>query len=62
MFLVDPGGKLNESLKFFYEKMNGHETVFIIDDCAANKDTEKKEIFWLNWPLVVGMQRSLCGS
>ena len=42
MFLVDPCGKLNESLKFFYEKMKDHETLFIIDDCAASKDIVKK--------------------
>ena len=42
VFLVDPGEKLNESLKFFYEKMKGHETLFIIDDCAASKDIVKK--------------------
>ena len=37
IYLVNPGEKLNEWLKFYYDLMQGMDTLFIIDDCSAEK-------------------------
>ena len=42
VFIVNPGNKLNECLEYYYELMKGYETLFIIDDCSAEKDIVKK--------------------
>ena len=49
IFLVDlgspertKGSQLNDYLKFFYEKLSGHECLFIIDDCSHQKDIVQK--------------------
>ena len=45
IFLVDLSkqrGKLNECLKYFYEKLSGHQCLFIIDDCSHEKDIVQK--------------------
>ena len=36
------GEKLNDYLKYFYEKLSGHECLFIIDDCSHQKDIVQK--------------------
>ena len=42
IFIVNPGNKLNECLEHYYDLMKGYETLFIIDDCSAEKDIVKK--------------------
>ena len=42
IFIVNPGSKLNECLEYYYDLMKGYETLFIIDDCSAEKDIVKK--------------------
>jgi hypothetical protein len=42
IFIVNPGNRLNECLENCYESFKGHETLFIIDDCSAEKDIIKK--------------------
>ena len=40
--IVNPDNKLNECLEYYYDLMKGNETLFIIDDCSAEKDIVKK--------------------
>jgi hypothetical protein len=42
IFIVNPGNKLNECLECYYNLLKGYETLFIIDDCSAEKDIVKK--------------------
>jgi hypothetical protein len=42
IFIVNPGNKLNECLECYCNLLKGYETLFIIDDCSAEKDIVKK--------------------
>ena len=43
VFIVcDLEGKLNEWIKFFKSALKGHQTLFIIDDCSAEGEINKK--------------------
>ena len=35
-------GKLNESIRLFKNTLKGHQTLFIIDDCSAEGEINKK--------------------
>ena len=43
VFIVcDVEGKLNEKIKLFKNALKGHQTLFIIDDCSAESEINKK--------------------
>ena len=42
IYIANPRDKLNELLEYFYNQFQGEETLFIIDDCSAEKDIVKK--------------------
>lgn len=42
IILIDPSNKLSECLERFYQLFKGTSTLFIIDDCSAEKDIIKK--------------------
>ena len=43
VFIVcDLEGKLNEWIKLFTNALKGHQTLFIIDDCSAEGEINKK--------------------
>ena len=43
VFIVcDLEGKLNEWIKLFKKTLKGHQTLFIIDDCSAEGEINKK--------------------
>ena len=43
VFIVcDLEGKLNEWIKLFKNALIGHQTLFIIDDCSAEREINKK--------------------
>ena len=43
VFIVcDLEGKLNEWIKLFKNALKGHQTLFIIDDCSAEGEINKK--------------------
>lgn len=42
VFLIDPSNSLSEHLEYFYKAFEGTQTLFIIDDCSAEKDIIKK--------------------
>ena len=43
VFIVcDLEGKLNEWIKLFKNTLKGHQTLFIIDDCSAEVEINKK--------------------
>ena len=43
VFIVcDVEGKLNEWIKLFKDRLNGYQTLFIIDDCSAEGEINKK--------------------
>jgi len=42
IFIINPKNKLNECLEHYYDLLKGYETLFIIDDCSAEKDIVKK--------------------
>ena len=43
VFIVcDLEGKLNEWIKLFKSALKGHQTLFIIDDCSAEGEINKK--------------------
>ena len=43
VFIVcDVEGKLNEWIKLFKNTLTGHQTLFIIDDCSAEGEINKK--------------------
>ena len=44
VFIADPSeGKLNEWIKLFKSMLKGHQTLFIIDDCSAEGEINKKQ-------------------
>ena len=44
VFIVrDVEGKLNEWIKLFKSTLKGHQTLFIIDDCSAEGEINKKQ-------------------
>ena len=55
VFIVcDIEGKLNEWIKSFKSALKGHQTLFIIDDCSAEGEINKKnEMLYQNLLLVV---------
>ena len=51
IFIVcDMNGKLNEWNKLFKSTLTGHQTLFIIDDCSAEGETNKKRDALLELP------------
>ena len=42
LFYCDVEGKLNEWIKLFKKMLKGHQTLFIIDDCSAEVEINKK--------------------
>ena len=40
--MCDVEGKLNEWIKLFKSVLKGHQTLFIIDDCSAEGEINKK--------------------
>ena len=43
VFLIDPGERLQECLRAFYQLFSGEPTLYLIDDCAASKALTKKK-------------------
>lgn len=43
VFIVDPGERLHDYLRAFYQLFAGEPTLYIIDDCAASKTLTKKK-------------------
>ena len=43
VYIVDPGERLHEWLRFWYRRFAGESTLYIIDDCAATKALTKKK-------------------
>ena len=41
-FVCDVEGRLNEWIKLFKNALKGHQTLFIIDDCSAEGEINKK--------------------
>ena len=52
VFIVDPGERLHDWLRFWYHRFKGEPTLFIIDDCSASQAMTKKR-----YPLGVGLLR-----
>ena len=42
VFIVDPGERLHDWLRFWYHRFKGDPTLFIIDDCSASQAMTKK--------------------
>ena len=42
VFIVDPGERLHDWLRFWYRRFKGEPTLFIIDDCSASQAMTKK--------------------
>ena len=42
IYLIDPGDKLNDYIRLGFIAFNGESTLYIIDDCSANKELIKK--------------------
>ena len=42
LIVCDVKGKLNEWIKLFKSTLKGHQTLFIIDDCSAEGEINKK--------------------
>ena len=40
--MCDVEGKLNEQIRLFKDTLKGHQTLFIIDDCSAEGEINKK--------------------
>ena len=40
--MCDVDGKLNEWIKLFKNALKGHQTLFIIDDCSAEGEINRK--------------------
>ena len=53
VFIVDPGERLHDWLRFWYHRFKGEPTLFIIDDCSASQAMTKSE----RYPLGVGLLR-----
>ena len=43
VYVVDPGERLHDCLRGFYQHFQGEPTLFIIDDCSASKALTKKK-------------------
>ena len=43
VYTIDPKDKLDKCLQFLHTKFDGEKTLFIIDDCSANKDIKQKQ-------------------
>ena len=44
IYIVDPGERLHDWLRFWYHRFKGEPTLFIIDDCSASQAlTQKKD-------------------
>jgi hypothetical protein len=42
VYTVDPGDRLQDYLKGFYNLFQGEPTLYIVDDCSASKEQTKK--------------------
>lgn len=42
IYLIDPSNSLSEHLEYYYNVFEGTQTLFIIDDCSAERDMIKK--------------------
>ena len=51
-------GKLNEWIKLFRNTVKFHQTLFIIDDCSAEGEINKKEMHYQNLLLAVDIYRN----
>ena len=59
----DMEGKLNEWIKLFKNTLKGYQTLFIIDDCSAEGEiNKKKEMLYQNLLLAVDIETILYGS
>ena len=43
IYIIDPGERLQDWLRFFFEIFQGESTLYIIDDCSANRALTKKK-------------------
>ena len=43
VYVVDPGERLHDCLRAFYQVFQGEPTLYIIDDCSASKSMTKKK-------------------
>ena len=43
VYIVDPGERLQDYLRAFYQLFQGEPTLYIIDDCSASKALTKKK-------------------
>ena len=43
VYVVDPGKRLHDCLRAFYQLFQGEPTLYIIDDCSASKAMTKKK-------------------
>ena len=61
--MCDVEGKLNEWIKLFKNTLKGYQTWFIIDDCSAEGEINKKRdtLSELAFILVVGIETILYG-
>ena len=72
--MCDAEGKLNEWIKLFKNTLKGHQTLFIIDDCSAEGEINKKrdalsELAFSGrhrnhslWFIFIHMNHSICRS
>ena len=60
--MCDVEGKLNEWIKLFRNTLTFHQTLFIIDDCSAEGDINKREMHYQNLLLAVDIGIILYGS
>ena len=45
IYIIDPGERLQDWLRFFFEIFQGESTLYIIDDCSSNRAlTQKKDM------------------
>ena len=63
VFIVcDVEGKLNEWIKLFKNALKGYQTLFIIDDCSAEGEINKKRDALQNLLSAVDIETILYGS
>ena len=60
--MCDVEGKLNEWIKLFKNALKGHQTLFIIDDCSAEGEINKKRDAYRSLLLAVIIEIILYGS
>ena len=53
--------KLQELLRVFFNKYAGTRTLYIIDDCSATKELQRKKICYQNLHSLAGMLNNLYG-